>query len=164
MSRAVAITLVIGFHLVIPLALLSWLALARPPSRLHWLARLLLTSSFLVLLTLGGAGWAWVGSYIPSLLLLLLLGAAGFSWHRIRGSPWVALGTVRRWLSLTLLGTGTLVFLIGVAFLLSGRRSYQGGSGAPLIPLARWGLPRGQWREHRGAQSSHGRSCSDLRP
>lgn len=85
-SLLIAITLIA--HLAIPLLLLFWVFRSRLSSNLAWTGLILMVTSYLLLMDLAGAGWAWVGHFWPWLFWLLLAVAVLGSLKRRRTLPW----------------------------------------------------------------------------
>ncbi len=105
-------------QLTVPIVLIGWLAVGRPPSRAGWLLRIVLVAGYLVASGLVGL-WLAFPWYTPLILAACTLVTAAVSYRRIRGDPaayhrpW---GAIRGFL----LGTSALVMAGAAGYAVKG--------------------------------------------
>ena len=124
-------------HLVIPLALMCWLVLGRPPSVGHLIFRVLLALVYALQISVAGGAWTWVGYSLRYVVMLGTIAAVVVA---------IALA-IRRKLSIARLSAWRLridllltvglfvVFATGLPSI-SGRRQYKGTAIELKWPLA----------------------------
>ena len=76
----------VGVQLLLPVALLLWLALRKHPSRVAWTLAIVLVASVILLLAVAGL-WLLLPWYMPHVYAVLLIPAAAISFRRSRKQP-----------------------------------------------------------------------------
>lgn len=79
-----------AFHVALPLLLLASLALRKHGGRLEALLHLWMVGSVVGWITLGGAGWPFVGFYIRPILWSCTIGVGTRALYRLRHLPWIS--------------------------------------------------------------------------
>jgi hypothetical protein len=121
-------------HVGVPLALILWLALARPHSRAHWLTHLFMVGVLVTTFYHVGAGWGIVSMlWRPALLVCLML-AAVWSGYSTRHAPLIVLSGARGWPVLVLM-LGVVAFLSASLPEIKAGHAYDGKPVALHFPL-----------------------------
>lgn len=138
MAMMVLIVLNVVVHLILPPAFVAWVAFSRTNSRLYWIMVAITTFSFLVILHVVGAAWAWFGLWLPwvfeGLFFLALLRFCRRRWAEL---PWLPPREFKSWAGVAFITVGALFSASSLPGLV-GLRSYEG---EPL--QLQWPLPEG---------------------
>jgi hypothetical protein len=126
-AALIAITVI--FHLGMPLSFVAWLWFRRPTSRVDAAAQVVTVSAFLAVVTVGGAGWSWVGVYWPWVLWIATIVVSVRAIRRSWTMPW-ALAGVRPILETVALVVPSIVFTL---FLIAMLQAWRCPSGAVAL-------------------------------
>lgn len=112
--------LIIGTHLVAPVALITWLLIFKSKTKFNWCLKTLVVGGYVFLFHLAGR-WSYISVYGRYLIMLLLLAAIGFSFLKVKDEPFWNLKNRIEWLATIGAGLvfGAIIFMVGTA--ISGR-------------------------------------------
>lgn len=116
----VIIAITLFSHLILPPALIVWVALSRTTSRLYWLLLTVLTAAFLATMHVAGAGWSWFGlTWRWAFLASFGLAIGHFLYHHWPALPWLPPNKAKSWLATLLVGLLAAYFLASIPYLVS---------------------------------------------
>lgn len=106
-------TILVVTHILIPAWFVFWIYRERQTNWMRWFSVLSLTSSYILMLYLGGSAWNWVGTFWPGIFLCGFLGVVAWSVFKRKNLSFWPARTVRSWFSV-------ILFFVAAGYLFSG--------------------------------------------
>lgn len=133
--REILSTIIVITHVLIPAWFVFWIYRERQTNWIRWFSVLALTSSYILMMYLGGSGWDWVGTFWPKIFLCGFLGVVAWSIFIRKNLPVSPVKTVKAWSAIILFFTVAAILFSGFPTLFNTRKYEKNEAVALLFPL-----------------------------